>query len=198
MDVYYIDSCNCSWGCPCQFNSKPTYGNCEGIGGILIKKGNYGTVNLDGLAFAMVLSYPGAVHEGNGRGSYYIDDRASEEQFRALSLIVARDSGGGPFGIYSRTCSEIQRPKRAKFNYFEGGLTSRFEIENFAKVELEPMSNPVTHEEFRAIIELPSGFEASRMEQASSKMLRVDDGFVKFEYANTYGSVSKASWSGQV
>jgi hypothetical protein len=31
-EVYYLDSCNCDWGCPCQFNAKPTHGNCEGVG----------------------------------------------------------------------------------------------------------------------------------------------------------------------
>ncbi|MDQ3853186.1 MAG: DUF1326 domain-containing protein [Thermoproteota archaeon] len=38
-EVYYPDSCNCDWGCPCQFNAKPTHGNCEGVAGIHIIKG---------------------------------------------------------------------------------------------------------------------------------------------------------------
>ncbi|MBI3028769.1 MAG: DUF1326 domain-containing protein [Candidatus Rokubacteria bacterium] len=23
-------ACNCDWGCPCNFNARPTYGHCEG------------------------------------------------------------------------------------------------------------------------------------------------------------------------
>jgi hypothetical protein len=30
----FLDACNCDWGCPCQFNAKPTHGNCEGVGWI--------------------------------------------------------------------------------------------------------------------------------------------------------------------
>ena len=41
-------NCNCSYGCPCQFNALPTHGNCEAMGGIAIDKGHYGNVRLDG------------------------------------------------------------------------------------------------------------------------------------------------------
>ena len=31
IHAYFLDACNCDWGCPCQFNAKPTHGNCEGV-----------------------------------------------------------------------------------------------------------------------------------------------------------------------
>ena len=61
-----IGSCNCSWGCPCQFNALPTHGRCDGIGVCQIARGHYGEVSLDGTRFAFLLSFPGAVHEGKG------------------------------------------------------------------------------------------------------------------------------------
>jgi hypothetical protein len=24
IHAYFLDACNCDWGCPCQFNAKPT------------------------------------------------------------------------------------------------------------------------------------------------------------------------------
>ncbi len=27
-------NCNCSYGCPCQFNALPTHGNCRYVAGI--------------------------------------------------------------------------------------------------------------------------------------------------------------------
>jgi hypothetical protein len=27
-------NCNCSYGCPCQFNAPPTHGNCRAVGGL--------------------------------------------------------------------------------------------------------------------------------------------------------------------
>jgi hypothetical protein len=26
-------NCNCSYGCPCQFNGLPTHGHCQAVGG---------------------------------------------------------------------------------------------------------------------------------------------------------------------
>jgi hypothetical protein len=31
IHAYYLDACNCDWGCPCQFNAKPTQGYCDGL-----------------------------------------------------------------------------------------------------------------------------------------------------------------------
>jgi hypothetical protein len=36
--------CNCSYGCPCQFNALPTHGNCEAVVGIVIDEGNHGAI----------------------------------------------------------------------------------------------------------------------------------------------------------
>jgi len=32
-------ACNCDWGCPCNFNARPTTGKCEGI---IFKQGDLG------------------------------------------------------------------------------------------------------------------------------------------------------------
>jgi len=61
-----VVSCNCNWGCPCQFNALPTTGRCEGIGACQINEGYFGNTRLDGVRFAGVIWLPGAVHEGNG------------------------------------------------------------------------------------------------------------------------------------
>jgi hypothetical protein len=41
IHAYFLDACNCDWGCPCQFNAKPTHGNCEGVAGYHILNGTY-------------------------------------------------------------------------------------------------------------------------------------------------------------
>jgi hypothetical protein len=65
IHAYYLDACNCDWGCPCQFNAKPTHGFCEGVSGIHIIDGTYNKdVKLDGLNIALIGSWPGPVHEG--------------------------------------------------------------------------------------------------------------------------------------
>jgi hypothetical protein len=59
-------NCNCSYGCPCQFNALPTYGNCSAVVGIQIDTGFHGDTKLDGLRMAGIFRYPGPIHEGNG------------------------------------------------------------------------------------------------------------------------------------
>ena len=116
MHAYFLDACNCDWGCPCQFNAKPTHGNCEGVAGYHILNGSYdrnNIVKLDGFNMALIASWLGPIHEGHGKASYYIDNRTDEEQFEALSNIITGKAGGGPFALYANTTEEFQEPNRA-------------------------------------------------------------------------------------
>ncbi|MGB8209759.1 MAG: DUF1326 domain-containing protein, partial [Mycobacterium sp.] len=58
-----FENCPCAWGCPCQFGAQPTYGRCQAVMGGHIEKGNFNDTNLDGLDWAMLLSWPGPVPE---------------------------------------------------------------------------------------------------------------------------------------
>ena len=214
MHAYFLDACNCDWGCPCQFNANPTHGNCEGIAGYHIVSGSYGSdVKLDKLNMALIASWPGPIHEGHGKASYYIDNRADERQFEALSNIITGRAGGGPFAVYASTIEEFQEPKRASVKFQTKDIRSRVAVfaagvreghkrrreqskDSIAEAWLEPIINPVTGKVHRAIIEIPEGFESSRMDQASIKKLFADDGFLNFQYQRTYGSFSENVWKG--
>jgi hypothetical protein len=212
VHAYFLDACNCDWGCPCQFNAKPTYGNCEGVAGYHIISGIYGTnVKLDGLNMALIASWPGPIHEGHGTASFYIDNRANENQFEALSNIITGRAGGGPFEVYASTIEKLQEPKKAGVKFQTKDLKSRVSVfdtiedrrrqrgqsQNFiAEAWLEPIKNPVTGKVHRAIIEIPEAFESSRMEQASTKKLVANDNDLDFRYEGTYGSFSENSWKG--
>jgi hypothetical protein len=81
--------CNCSYGCPCQFNALPTHGNCEAVVGIVIDEGNHGGTKLDGLMFGGVFSWPGPIHEGHGQAVPIVDERASPAQREAILRIMS-------------------------------------------------------------------------------------------------------------
>jgi hypothetical protein len=51
-------SCNCAWGCPCQFNALPTHGRCEAFLGCLVSDGYFGNTRLDGIRFARLYWWP--------------------------------------------------------------------------------------------------------------------------------------------
>jgi hypothetical protein len=89
------EACSCDAACPCWFNSKPTKMTCSGGQVLFIEKGNYGNVNLDGLAMAnMSQSPPGRTMMesfGDWNFSYnYIDEKATAEQRKALQAIAAQ------------------------------------------------------------------------------------------------------------
>jgi hypothetical protein len=219
IHAYFLDACNCDWGCPCQFNANPTHGNCEGISGYHIVSGSYGSddVKLNGLNMALIASWPGPIHEGHGKASYYIDNRADEKQFEALSNIITGKAGGGPFAVYASTIEEFQEPKRASVKFQTKDIRSCVAVfaaeirgghkekkrgqqstkeDTIAEAWLEPIRNPVTGKVHRAIIEIPEGFESSRMDQASIKKLVANDGYLDFRYEGTYGSFSENVWKG--
>src|ERR1700758_5486124 len=81
-------NCNCSYGCPCQFNALPTHGYCEAAAGWQIDQGTYGSVKLDGLRAAGVYAWPGPVHEGNGRMQLIVEERATHDQRESLLKIL--------------------------------------------------------------------------------------------------------------
>ncbi len=49
MKGKHLKNCNCAFGCPCDFNARPTYGPCEGMSGMEIDAGYFGETRLDGL-----------------------------------------------------------------------------------------------------------------------------------------------------
>jgi hypothetical protein len=193
--VYFLDACNCDWGCPCQFNAKPTHGNCDGFSVLHILDGHYEDIDLAGLDFLWAGSWPGPVHKGHGKMVYYVDDRANKKQVEALSQIVS-GKVGGPFAVYAGMSDEVVGPKIARINFSPNGIDSQVKIEGVVEVMLEPIRNPVTGQIHRAIIELPSGFEASRMDQASTRRLKVNDDLIRFEYSGSYASFQETGWQG--
>ena len=58
MKGMYTKSCNCAYGCPCDFWDRPTKGFCTGMLGMHIKEGHFGKTPLSGLSFAGVYHYP--------------------------------------------------------------------------------------------------------------------------------------------
>jgi hypothetical protein len=103
-------SCNCDWGCPCNFQAPPSRGKCEGGWVWAIEQGHVGDVRVDGLRIALYSDWPGAIHEGGGRAVCYMDERADDAQRDALTRLL-RGQLGGPWGIFSNTY-QLEVPSR--------------------------------------------------------------------------------------
>src|SRR3712207_2951 len=83
-----FSSCNCAFGCPCQFEALPTHGHCRGFEVVRIDRGRVGDVELDGLKVALLYAWPGPIFEGKGELQAIIDDRADARQRDALAKVL--------------------------------------------------------------------------------------------------------------
>jgi hypothetical protein len=189
----HIASCNCAWGCPCQFNALPTYGRCEGLNGFQIREGHFGAIVLDGVRFAQLCWWPGAMHEGNGTRQLLIDAQATPEQRAALVAIASGTHGGTMFEIFAAICPTGREPVFTPIT-FQSDRERRqgfLHIPGLVDVRIEPIKNPVTGAEHRARIVLPDGFVYKEAEMANAVTLRVQSGPpLVYEHVNTYAHLN--------
>ena len=172
IDALELANCNCAFGCPCQFLSLPTHGHCEAAVGILINKGRYGNVSLDGLSVAFTASWPGAIHQGNGTIQLIVDDRATAEQRTALESIF---TGGDTedmatvFWIFDKMAPNRLETLRLPIDIKIDMKARRghVRVPGVFDTLAEPVRNPVTGAEVHARIDLPAGFEFRQAEVAN-------------------------------
>jgi hypothetical protein len=159
IEADYLESCNCDFGCPCNFSGLPTSGRCEALVGYHIRNGSYGNVWLDGLDFVYAASWPQAIHQGGGTLRVYIEERASTEQRAALTeIIYGRAGGTGCFPIFSKTMRYILDPQFAPVQIRIDGKRSTFAVPGVLEVQLAPHVDPVSGNEQDVLISLPKGF----------------------------------------
>jgi hypothetical protein len=157
-------NCNCSYGCPCQFNALPTHGYCEAAVALEIEQGHYADVKLDGLRMGGVYQWPGAVHEGRGKCQPFVDERADDKQREALLKVMTgqdTDPMATMFAVYFSTLDKVYDPIFAKieFDVDVEARKGRYRVNGLVESQGEPIKNPVTGAEHRARIDLPHGFE---------------------------------------
>jgi hypothetical protein len=162
--------CNCAYGCPCQFNALPTYGDCKAVVGVAIDEGHHGETDLSGLNIGMIAAWPGAVHEGRGHAIPIVDERASAEQREALlKIMTGQDTVPGStfFQVFFTTFEKVEDPVFApiELDVDVDGRSARFNVPGLVEARGEPIRNAVTGEESRARVNLPQGFEFDVAEQ---------------------------------
>ncbi|MGH8194705.1 MAG: DUF1326 domain-containing protein [Woeseiaceae bacterium] len=182
-------TCNCAYGCPCQFNARPTQGHCEAIAGFKIKQGYFGDTKLDGLNAVGVLWWPGAIHEGGGKAHMIIDERADEAQRKALLAILSGDEtepGATVWNVFASTLDKVFDPAftTVELDIDVEQRIGRMSAKGLVEGRGEPIRNPVTGAKHRARIELPEGFEYNIAEMGSATSRST--GPLAVSFANSY------------
>lgn len=187
-------NCNCAYGCPCQFNALPTHGDCRAVIGYQIEEGRHGEVRLDGLRAALVVKWPGAIHQGNGTMQAIIDERANTGQREALRRIIHGEDTqdmATMWWVYSamspHKLETLYKPIDLMIDV--GKRTGRMSIPGVIEMSGEPIRNPVTGAEHRARIDLPHGFEYRIAEMGSASTSA--KGSIAMELKDSYGQFAE-------
>jgi len=191
----WIKNCNCAFGCPCDFNARPTHGNCQGLVGMRVESGHFGNTNLDGLSFFVVVDFPGPLHEGNGTIQAVIDERSTAEQRDALFQILSgkHAAEGTLFHIFSLIVSKMLDPIFApiEFQFDMPGRRAKVSIPGVLETTDEPIKNPVTGADETVTVNHGTGFIFKSAECASAKVGSVAIDQMKFSYPNKAGFVAR-------
>ena len=166
-----LANCNCATGCPCQFMALPTHGNCEAVAGFHFDSGHFGDVDLAGTKSALVVHWPGPIHEGGGTMQIIIDENATSEQRDALYRIMTGEDTEEMatmwwvFSAMSPTKLEtLYKPIEIEMDAEK--RVGRIKVPDVFETEAQPITNPVSGAEHRARIDLPHGFEFRIAEMA--------------------------------
>lgn len=168
-----VSTCNCDYGCPCQFNALPTHGDCRAAMGMRIDEGHFNDVSLDGVTWVGLFAWPKAIHEGNGEAQVIVDESATDEQRQALLTILSgqeTEPGATIFNVFASTLTTMHEPRFLPISW-DADLDSRrahFAVEGVVDAKATPIVNAATGAEHRARVTLPTGFEYNEAEYASS------------------------------
>lgn len=183
-------NCNCSYGCPCQFNGLPTQGHCQSVAGFEIEEGYHGSTTLDDLKFVGIFRWPRAIHEGKGEAAVVIDARATETQRGVLLRILTgqdTEPGATVFNVFASTLEKLHDPIFApiEFQVDVAERKARLVVKGVTEGRGEPILNPVTGATHRVRIDMVDGFEY--------KLAEIGRGWtttsqpIKFELTDSYG-----------
>jgi hypothetical protein len=193
-----VTSCNCAWGCPCQFDALPTRGFCEALATWEIREGHFGGTKLDGVRFSWIVNWPGAIHEGNGTRQVIVDDSVSDEQLEALKALHTGEHGGAGFEIFASVCPNERETITApiKFESDRERRIASVKVGDIGETRVEPIKNPVDGSEHRARIDLPEGFEYNIAEMGNTVETTTNaEAPLDLKLENTYAQLNEIDWA---
>jgi hypothetical protein len=184
MQADYMESCNCDFGCSCNFSGFPTNGRCEALVGYHVRSGQYGETALDALDFIYAASWPKAIHDGNGTICVYISERASPAQREAIGEIAyGRAGGSGAFSVFAPTFRYMLDPQLVPIEMKVDGKRSRFAVPGILEVSLTPHIDPVLGSERDVRVQLPGGFIWTTAQAAKTAVMKILSPSLNFDHS---------------
>ena len=197
IECDYMETCNCDYGCSCNFSGFPNFGRCEALVAYHIREGHYGEVKLDGLDFIYAASWPRAIHQGDGTMCVYISDRANRAQRRGIEEIAyGRAGGSGSFAVFATTMRYKLDPQFVPIEMHVDGKRSRFAVPDVLSVELSPHFDPISGNEQDVQINLPNGFIWKTAHAIKTKLMKIATPNLNFDHSGRNAFYSSLEFKG--
>jgi len=193
-------NCNCDYSCPCQFEAKPTRGDCRGFEVIQIERGHFGGVKLNGLRAAIIYSWPGPIYEGKGEMQVIVDESADDKQRKALTTVLQggeTDEAATHWWVFHAMCDKVHEPlyRAIHFTADIEGRIAQVRIPGLLTSTGEPIKSPATGQPHRVRIDIPNGIEFELAEIGSA--VSASDGAIRLDLRNTYAQFTRLRHSGR-
>ncbi|MBB5469232.1 hypothetical protein OKW30_000209 [Paraburkholderia sp. Clong3] len=141
LDGSILEVCNCNVLCPCCIGEDADNGSCCAAIAHHFDKGSIDDIEVSGLTVACATFIPGNILQGNWQVAVYIDDRATDVQFEALSSVY-RGERGGPLADFAHMYGKIVSIERAPIIFDLQGGKGKLDIGVDIHAELEPYWSP--------------------------------------------------------
>jgi len=183
----YLEFCSCDPGCCCNFRGSPNSaeGNCQALIAHPVGDGGFDGLDLTGSQIAWALWWPGAIHDGGGRGHAYVGCE-SDEQYEALSRIWRGEEGYALFEIFNSTFDAPSAVDRVPVELTVDGKSSRVLIDGVANAVMTPLRSPVRGEENNVKIVKDGGFIWAEGEIATNERMKVEAPEMSFDLAGRH------------
>jgi len=187
-------NCNCGYSCPCQFEERPTHGDCRGFEVLEISKGHFGDVDLTGTKAALLYAWPSAIFEGGGEMQVIIDEAATREQRDALVRLLQgeeTEESATHWWVFRAMCDTVHDPLflPIDFEVDIAGRRAKVRVGEILTSVGRPILAPHGGGEHRVRIDMPEGIEFSIAEIGSaSSNVR---GPIPLTLTNSYGQFAR-------
>ena len=145
IEGQYMETCNCTFICPCigtNLAGTPTEGDCKVAIAMRIDKGEKDGVNLDGVAFIVLIHSPGPMGDGNMKVGLIVDEKATEAQTGAIGEI-ATGAAGGPMAALGPLVGEVAGVEKRPITFEMDGMMRSVKAGELIDQALEGVPSPV-------------------------------------------------------
>jgi len=189
-------NCNCDFGCPCQFNSLPTHGSCCAHTFVHVEEGRFGDVVLDGLDWGILLSWPKAIHQGDGTSMVIVDERANPMQRAAIDAIAhgrETEPGAIVWQVFSTTMARVLPTRFApvRLAIDVDARTASVRVPGLVESDATPI--PGNGGPHHVRLELPAGFEF-RVAEFARGTTRAQ-GPLELSLTDSHAHLARIHWS---